>query len=764
MASDSSSNLEIIISAADEASETLAQVGDSMQSMADQASAATASVNESLDGIDSAAEEMSGVLTTATSQPIEDLSAVDEAFATMANSAQGAVDSTQASFDSFMASSAAAAQAVGVSQDEIQAQMVATGQTADEVAAQMQQDNAETESSFSGLTSGMGKMMGAGTIIGGIGAAMMAPVIGSIDQAAERTSVLAQGLNSIQDIINANQGGNSQNATQIAYLTAQIDNYKASIAQANASMQENIGMTAVVEARHQKAAAAIQMANANIAKEEALLQPLIAKQQLGSASAKEISDQFSNMADQLTAVGIPFNTTYTALTGFLNVTGSVKESMLAMNDAAGLVLSGKIKDLPTAINDVLMAWRGMGMSGNLQLVVPDLQEGVAGSQALNQISTAVQGSSGVAFAQLTIQMAALQTNLQNLGAAFGKDLIPPLTKLVTLINSILEKMTALAQEHPKLAAAILIVVGAFGALVAIVGGLLVGLATVGLVATGIEAALPLLGIALAALTGPIGIVIAAVVGLAVIVTLIVMYHTQIWNAIQWAWQKIVAFLKAVFESFVIMIQLYVGGWVDLFTVAWNGISSVTETIWTALKTFFTVTWNWLKSLVTDSLKEIETVWNTSWTNLATFLGNIWTTIKNTVKGGVDEIITGINFFINALDAINISIPSIPIPGTKLATPSINLGFHIPDLPMLAEGGFVTQPTLALIGEAGPEAVVPLSGMGSYGFAGAGGYGGQPIIININGGIIPADQSAIKQIGDMLARSVIQTLRVRNYQP
>lgn len=44
------------------------------------------------------------------------------------------------------------------------------------------------------------------------------------------------------------------------------------------------------------------------------------------------------------------------------------------------------------------------------------------------------------------------------------------------------------------------------------------------------------------------------------------------------------------------------------------------------------------------------------------------------------------------------------------------GWNVPDIPMLAAGGIVTRPTLALIGEAGPEAVVPLSRMGSMGGA------------------------------------------------
>lgn len=53
------------------------------------------------------------------------------------------------------------------------------------------------------------------------------------------------------------------------------------------------------------------------------------------------------------------------------------------------------------------------------------------------------------------------------------------------------------------------------------------------------------------------------------------------------------------------------------------------------------------------------------------------------------------------------------------------GFDVPNIPMLAEGGIVTGPTLAMIGEAGPEAVIPLSKMGSM--------GGNNVTINVNGG-------------------------------
>ena len=54
------------------------------------------------------------------------------------------------------------------------------------------------------------------------------------------------------------------------------------------------------------------------------------------------------------------------------------------------------------------------------------------------------------------------------------------------------------------------------------------------------------------------------------------------------------------------------------------------------------------------------------------------------------------------------------------------GFDVPNIPMLAQGGIVTGPTLALIGEKGPEAVVPLNKMGEMG-------GGGNVTIHVNGG-------------------------------
>jgi hypothetical protein len=52
--------------------------------------------------------------------------------------------------------------------------------------------------------------------------------------------------------------------------------------------------------------------------------------------------------------------------------------------------------------------------------------------------------------------------------------------------------------------------------------------------------------------------------------------------------------------------------------------------------------------------------------------------------------------------------------TGLGAPIAGKEFRIPALTELATGGIVTRPTAALIGEAGPEAVIPLSKMGAMG--------------------------------------------------
>jgi predicted nucleic acid-binding Zn-ribbon protein len=89
--------------------------------------------------------------------------------------------------------------------------------------------------------------------------------------------------------------------------------------------------------------------------------------------------------------------------------------------------------------------------------------------------------------------------------------------------------------------------------------------------------------------------------------------------------------------------------------------------------------------------------------MSTIIKNIFDMVGNVIKGYVNFWISILNFVIDGFNKIKVKIPDwVPLLGGK------TFGVNIPKIPALAEGGIVNSPTLALIGEAGPEAVVPLS--------------------------------------------------------
>jgi hypothetical protein len=143
---------------------------------------------------------------------------------------------------------------------------------------------------------------------------------------------------------------------------------------------------------------------------------------------------------------------------------------------------------------------------------------------------------------------------------------------------------------------------------------------------------------------------------------------------------------------------------DVFTTAKDKVLSAFEGLW-----------DWFKELP-DKLEGIgKTILNV--------LTYPWRTAFNIIS----------NLWNDTIGSFSIRIPDwVPVIGGK--------GFDfpkMPKIPALAEGGIVTRPTLALIGEAGPEAVIPL---------GKGGGMGQNIVINVAGSVISE-------------RDLIETVRV-----
>lgn len=280
-------------------------------------------------------------------------------------------------------------------------------------------------------------------------------------------------------------------------------------------------------------------------------------------------------------------------------------SMSALRDAA----DGNNQVLATAFGRVEGLNAMLGVTGeNMEMATADMDA------MTNSAGAAID-----AFEQMeqspARQMAHLKASLQDIGITIGTALMPTLKKLLDAIMPIVEKIGDWISAHPELVKMVLIVTGAIGGLMLVLGPLF-------MILPGIIAALPVLGVAFAALTGPIGIVIAAIAAAIAIGVLIVKN-----------WDKIKIAAKAFGEALIMPFKLY--------------------------------------AMATQA---------------------------------------AINFIIRQINKIHFTIPDwVPGLGGKA------FGFNIPELslPGLAAGGIVTSPTLAMIGEKGPEAVVPLgSRMGS----------------------------------------------------
>jgi TP901 family phage tail tape measure protein len=195
------------------------------------------------------------------------------------------------------------------------------------------------------------------------------------------------------------------------------------------------------------------------------------------------------------------------------------------------------------------------------------------------------------------------------------------------------------------------------------------------------------------------------------------------------------YLTVLIETLLIVIKTIVN-WIS--TLA-NLVAKLIE-VGTAIATWVGDAIAWFDKLregITTALAGVQTAVTSAWNNVLTTISNILERVKSAVRNAI-------NFIINGWNRLSFSVPSIDVP--FLGTFG---GFTIgvPQITPLAVGGIVTRPTLALVGEAGPEAVLPLTGRNAAA-AGIGG-GTTTININVNAGMGTNGAEVGRQIADAL---------------
>lgn len=160
---------------------------------------------------------------------------------------------------------------------------------------------------------------------------------------------------------------------------------------------------------------------------------------------------------------------------------------------------------------------------------------------------------------------------------------------------------------------------------------------------------------------------------------------------------------------------------EMFSAIWNSMKLILSTIWSNMKDGVKAAINAIKGHISDSLRNIKGGWRESWTSMKTTLFGILDTIKSGFREKINSIIsfvenmansvvTGVNKVLEALNSVGFDMPDWLGGGTF--HPNLQTLSTI-SIPRLANGGITTGSTLANIGEAGREAVLPLENNLSY---------------------------------------------------
>ena len=225
---------------------------------------------------------------------------------------------------------------------------------------------------------------------------------------------------------------------------------------------------------------------------------------------------------------------------------------------------------------------------------------------------------------------------------------------------------------------------------------------------GISLAMVGIGVMVGVLTGNW---IPLVIGLiALIVTEIVKHWDEIKNVLgavgTWIYDYVIMpvwnVISAIIDNIVSGIKLTISIIDGIFTTLISILIAPFQTMWETAKNIF----NGVKQMFQGLVKIIKSLFSGDIKGVLegfkTFLGGFVNVIWSILKAPINYLIKGINALIRGVNKIKFDVPDwVPVIGGQ------RWGFNLPSIPELAKGGVISQPTQAIIGEAGKEAVVPL---------------------------------------------------------
>lgn len=193
--------------------------------------------------------------------------------------------------------------------------------------------------------------------------------------------------------------------------------------------------------------------------------------------------------------------------------------------------------------------------------------------------------------------------------------------------------------------------------------------------------------------------------------------------------KTTAFIVAM----IAIVRLLKGAFTALFFAAFELARAISQA------------WTSIVAAITGAVTAVKEAIMSGFAAIQQFLASTWQNIKNAAFSALESIVQKVRDVISTITAIPRAISRVV--GGVFSRARGLVG--------LQEGGIVTRPTRALIGEAGPEAVIPLRRLGA-----AGGLGGANVTVNINGAVFSDDAEQLaRTVGDAIIDRLGLNIRV-----
>ena len=279
--------------------------------------------------------------------------------------------------------------------------------------------------------------------------------------------------------------------------------------------------------------------------------------------------------------------------------------------------------------------------------------------------------------------------------------------VVSVIEGIVNGLTLFSAwigENIELVQGIVTLVASFAAAWVLVNTALAVWNVISLIAT---AGATALGTAVAFLTSPVTLIIAGIAALIAVVALLITHWDQVKQAGTAALQFLQEVWAAACEWFnTVVVQPLAA----LFSTFWQTVQNLAQLALSKLQAIWGTLCGWMQRLVIEPL-------TSAWTEFKDILLNLWDGIAGGVRGAVNSIIGFVNGMIRAaVDGVNTVIRllnsiSFEVPGWVPEIGGKTFGFDIPtmsapQIPMLARGGVIRQPVLAMMGEYAGAATNP----------------------------------------------------------